>query len=60
MVSGKWVYINGTHYEGDFDNNMPKGKGTWHFANKNHISDFQLSFIESSSALATYLYVPLM
>ena len=35
IVSGKWVYPNGTYFEGQFGYNQPKGKGSWHFANGN-------------------------
>lgn len=35
MVQGKWKYPNGTYFEGNFDNNQPKGKGSWHFENGN-------------------------
>ena len=31
LVQGKWVYPNGSYFEGTFDNNKPKSKGTWHF-----------------------------
>lgn len=37
MVSGKWVYPNDTFFQGQFDNNKPKGKGEWNFANGNKI-----------------------
>ena len=37
MVSGKWTYKNGSHYDGKFDNNQPKGKGVWTFANGNKV-----------------------
>ena len=35
FMSGKWIFPNGTHFEGKFDNNRPKGKGLWKFANGN-------------------------
>ena len=35
LVSGKWLYPNGTYFEGNFDNNQPKGPGKWVFANGN-------------------------
>ena len=35
IVSGKWVYPNGTFFEGTFDYNQPKGKGKRHLANGN-------------------------
>ena len=37
MVSGKWVYPNGTCFSGTFDNNKPKGAGEWSFANGNKV-----------------------
>ena len=35
IKSGKWIYPNGTYYEGDFANNKPDGKGVWFFKNGN-------------------------
>ncbi len=35
MSKGKWLYQNGTYFEGNFDNNQPKGSGAWHFKNEN-------------------------
>lgn len=35
MVNGKWLYKNGTYFEGNFDNNQPKGHGSWHYDNGN-------------------------
>ena len=37
LVQGKWYYPNGTFYEGNFDNNMPKGVGQWNFKNGNTV-----------------------
>ena len=37
LVKGKWLYPNGSYFEGNFDNNKPKGKGTWHFCNGNEV-----------------------
>lgn len=34
---GKWVYPNGTYFEGEFHNNKPKGVGKWHFSNGNSL-----------------------
>jgi len=34
-MNGKWILPNGTHFEGKYDNNRPKGKGVWRFANGN-------------------------
>ena len=36
LVQGKWVYPNGSYFEGTFANNKPKGKGTWNFENGNN------------------------
>ena len=38
LVNGKWLYPNGSYFQGNFDNNKPKGKGTWHFANGNEVT----------------------
>lgn len=27
ILNGKWIYPNGTFYEGTFDMNKPKGQG---------------------------------
>ena len=35
MVSGKWLYPNGSYFKGNFENNQPKGVGQWHFLNGN-------------------------
>ena len=40
LVKGKWLYPNGSYFEGNFDNNKPKGKGTWHFANDNSVCGY--------------------
>ena len=37
LINGKWLYPNGSYFEGNFDNNKPKGKGTWNFANGNQV-----------------------
>ena len=37
MIKGKWIYPNGTFFEGGFDNNKPKGQGCWSFANGNKV-----------------------
>lgn len=34
-MNGRWTYPNGTYFEGDFENNKPKGMGRWHFHNGN-------------------------
>ena len=35
IKNGKWIYPNGMFYEGQFDNNKPKGQGKWVFKNGN-------------------------
>jgi hypothetical protein len=35
FLSGKWSYPNGTYFEGNFQNNKPKGRGRWILANGN-------------------------
>ena len=35
ITKGKWIYPNGMYYEGEFENNKPKGKGRWVFKNGN-------------------------
>ena len=37
FVHGQWQYQNGSYFEGNYDNNQPKGVGQWHFANGNVI-----------------------
>ena len=37
LVSGKWLYPNGSYFEGSFGFNKPKGAGVWHFANGNKV-----------------------
>ena len=37
IIKGKWIFSNGTYFEGKFENNYPKGEGVWHFANGNTI-----------------------
>ena len=31
IVEGYWIYPNGLHFEGKFENNRPVGAGVWHF-----------------------------
>ena len=35
IIKGKWIFANGTYFEGKFENNYPKGEGVWHFTNGN-------------------------
>ena len=37
LVRGKWMFSNGTTYEGLFENNKPSGDGIWKFANGNQV-----------------------
>ena len=38
LTNGKWTYPNGTFFEGNFDNNQPKGEGKWNFENGNVVT----------------------
>ena len=35
LTVGRWEYPNGSYFQGNFDNNQPKGVGKWHFENGN-------------------------
>ena len=35
LTKGKWLYPNGSCFEGNFGFNQPKGAGSWKFANGN-------------------------
>ena len=37
MISGKWIYPNGSFFEGGFDHDKPKGAGVWTFENGNQV-----------------------
>ena len=37
ILKGKWIFPNGTYFEGPFVNNFPKGEGIWHFTNGNTV-----------------------
>lgn len=37
IVQGRWIFPNGTYFEGDFENNKPTKNGTWHFKDGNHL-----------------------
>tara|TARA_B110000285_G_C14754684_1_gene436795 strand:- start:56 stop:382 length:327 start_codon:yes stop_codon:yes gene_type:complete len=38
FVNGQWYYPNGSFFEGNFDNNKPKGTGSWNFQNGNKVT----------------------
>mmetsp|Transcript_168429 Transcript_168429/g.323691 ORF Transcript_168429/g.323691 Transcript_168429/m.323691 type:complete len:262 (+) Transcript_168429:103-888(+) len=38
IISGKWIFPNGTLYSGTFKNNKPDGKGVWVFKNGNQLT----------------------
>ena len=38
MVSGEWRQCNGDCFQGNFDNNKPKGAGLWSFKNGNKVN----------------------
>ena len=35
METGRWIYPNGTYFEGNFKLNKPEGQGIWYFKNGN-------------------------
>ena len=35
FVKGRWTYPNGSYFEGEFQNNKPRGKGKWVLCNGN-------------------------
>jgi len=37
IVIGRWVFPNGTYYEGKFSNNKPCESGVWHYINGNSL-----------------------
>lgn len=37
MTQGKWLQCNGDFFQGNFDNNKPKGAGVWNFKNGNKV-----------------------
>jgi len=38
FARGKWVFPNGTYFEGEFSKNQPKGKGKWVVAHKGNVA----------------------
>ena len=38
LTEGRWIYPNGLYWEGKFENNKPKGLGTWYFNNGNKLT----------------------
>ena len=38
LTEGRWIYPNGLYWEGKFENNKPKGQGTWYFNNGNKLT----------------------
>merc|ERR1719263_370672 len=38
IVSGEWIFPNGTFYSGKFKYNKPDGKGVWVFKNGNQLT----------------------
>jgi len=46
FVQGKWIFPNGTYFEGIFENNQPKGKGKWIFPNHNILEGEYIQIID--------------
>ena len=38
MIAGKWFYENRSFFQGNFDNNKPKGAGQWNFVDGNKVT----------------------
>jgi hypothetical protein len=38
LTTGKWLYPNGSFFEGNFGHNQPKGAGSWSMANGNVVT----------------------
>ena len=38
FAKGKWVFPNGTSFDGEFSKNQPKGKGRWAFKKGNTVN----------------------
>jgi hypothetical protein len=50
IIEGKWVFPNGTYFEGKFTKNKPNGIGVWHFANGNIVKgEFSQQMIEDAN-----------
>ena len=49
VISGRWIFPNGTYFEGRFEKNKPVGEGIWHFANGNIVKgNFKQSILEDA------------
>ena len=56
IVEGKWIFANGTYFEGKFEKNKPKGMGHWHFANGNVVKgEFTHSTLEEGEEPITVI-----
>ena len=55
IISGKWLFPNGTYFEGHFEKNKPKGVGVWCFINGNKIvGEFNHSQVEDLESGETF------
>eukprot|EP00831_Metopus_contortus_P013279 TRINITY_DN1537_c0_g1_i7.p1 TRINITY_DN1537_c0_g1~~TRINITY_DN1537_c0_g1_i7.p1 ORF type:complete len:216 (+),score=41.98 TRINITY_DN1537_c0_g1_i7:183-830(+) len=50
LVEGKWIFPNGTFFEGSFERNKPKGKGKWNFKNGDIVGGNYSQIIEGEDA----------
>ena len=58
IINGKWIFANGTYFEGLFENNYPKGEGVWHFSNGNVVNGeftHQLKDVEVKDIQETFI-----
>jgi radial spoke head protein 1 len=37
LVKGRWIFPNGTYYEGEFENNKPTKASRWYFKDGNNL-----------------------
>ncbi len=55
IITGKWIFPNGTYFEGNFEKNKPKGVGVWCFSNGNKIQgEFNHSQVENPDSGEAY------
>ena len=49
FVQGKWLFPNGTFFEGAFEANQPKGTGHWLFKNKDVVEGEYTQMVEQEN-----------